>query len=336
MRYEVGDTVILLHSKEEGEVVEILGKDMVRVNVGGVDFPVFADQIDYPYFERFRNQSRQKKNRKRKVFVDQLPREKMKKPKKVLHEDRGVRLTFFPVYHPSDHSAIVSFKIYLVNQNSESYRFEYDVVNHGEVSMRLTNTIKGDGDFYLNNIEQEDLNDISKLVFRFSLSEPNQEKAEQYERILKIKARTFFTKVDEMERRNVPSFSFDLFTSYPERPWESYVPLPERKHSQPSRRTILGDPPKSVIDLHLDKILPHNKGLTNFEKMSFQLEYFEKYYQLAVVYMQPNLTVIHGVGSGKLKEEIHERLKTKKEVKSFTNLYHPLYGYGATQIFFQY
>jgi dsDNA-specific endonuclease/ATPase MutS2 len=46
--------------------------------------------------------------------------------------------------------------------------------------------------------------------------------------------------------------------------------------------------------------------------------------------------MIHGVGSGKLKDEIHELLKVKKEVKSFFNKYDPRFGYGATEIFFQF
>ena len=70
--------------------------------------------------------------------------------------------------------------------------------------------------------------------------------------------------------------------------------------------------------------------------LSLQLSTFEKYYNLAIAHHQPNLIVIHGIGTGKLREEIHEILKTKKEVKSFVNQYHHNFGFGATEIFFQY
>jgi dsDNA-specific endonuclease/ATPase MutS2 len=46
--------------------------------------------------------------------------------------------------------------------------------------------------------------------------------------------------------------------------------------------------------------------------------------------------VIHGIGEGKLRDEIHDILRLKKEVKSFVNQYDPRFGYGATEIFFQY
>jgi dsDNA-specific endonuclease/ATPase MutS2 len=66
------------------------------------------------------------------------------------------------------------------------------------------------------------------------------------------------------------------------------------------------------------------------------LREFEKYYELAILHMQPTLIIIHGVGEGKLRDEIHDILRLKQEVKSFVNQYHPLYGYGATEIYFQY
>jgi len=53
MKYQVGDRILLLHSNEEGEIVEILSDKMVMVDVDGVKFPAYTDQIDFPYFKRF-------------------------------------------------------------------------------------------------------------------------------------------------------------------------------------------------------------------------------------------------------------------------------------------
>ena len=78
------------------------------------------------------------------------------------------------------------------------------------------------------------------------------------------------------------------------------------------------------------------EGCSNYEILSLQLKAFEKYYHLAIAHHQHSLTVIHGVGEGVLRDEIHDILRLKKEVKSFVNQYHPNFGYGATEIFFQY
>ena len=63
------------------------------------------------------------------------------------------------------------------------------------------------------------------------------------------------------------------------------------------------------MDLHIEKLTDW-RHLSNFEMLTMQLNTFEKYLDLAIAHHQHNLIVIHGVGTGKLKDEIHEILKT--------------------------
>ena len=44
--------------------------------------------------------------------------------------------------------------------------------------------------------------------------------------------------------------------------------------------------------------------------------------------------VVHGLGKGKLKEEIYKILEKHEQVKSYKNEYHSRYGYGSTIIYF--
>jgi dsDNA-specific endonuclease/ATPase MutS2 len=90
------------------------------------------------------------------------------------------------------------------------------------------------------------------------------------------------------------------------------------------------------VDLHIEKLMEDWKGLSNGEILNIQLKEFEKWYELSVAHRQSHLIVIHGVGSGRLRDEIHDMLRLKREVKSFVNQYHPSFGYGATEIYFQY
>ena len=66
MKFQIGDKVLILHSNEEGEVVDIINKKMVMVDVRGVKFPAYIDQLDFPYFKRFSKKNcflkRKKKN----------------------------------------------------------------------------------------------------------------------------------------------------------------------------------------------------------------------------------------------------------------------------------
>jgi hypothetical protein len=141
--------------------------------------------------------------------------------------------------------------------------------------------------------------------------------------------------------KNLATFSQLLFDNYPDKPVEDVVELGPKAakgytiYNAAKDRQHL-EPPRSVIDLHIEKLSDDWKHLSNYEILSLQLKTFEKYYQLSVIHHQPSLIVIHGVGEGVLRDEIHELLRLKKEVKSYVNQYHPAYGFGATEIFFQY
>lgn len=333
MKFEVGDTVLLLHSNEEGTVVEILNEQMLLVNVEGVEFPVFTDQVDFPYFNRFSKASKigQEKKEAKKRYIDQVPAEK--NPEKQLMPEAGVQLKMIPLYESqSFEDNITHFKLYLLNTLAEAFQFEYRIVYKDIPDFVLTNTIDAQKDFYLNNISQEALNDIVK--FRFLFSSFAASKSEPIEVLLKIRPKILFQKIDEMHRLNEPSISFLLFDKFPDKPPEPYFPLPEKRPGIVSPETT--GPVLSVVDLHIEKIMGSSAGLSNYEMLQAQLQYFEKYYNLAVAHMQPKLIVIHGIGSGRLREEIHELLRLRKEVKSFVNQYHPNFGFGATEIYFQY
>ena len=158
---------------------------------------------------------------------------------------------------------------------------------------------------------------------------------------MKIKAKQLFKRIEEMQLKNEPSFAYLLFQEYPDRVDEIKVDLSKlgnagyRLYSAHEIRQNM-PAPQSVVDLHIEKLTDNWKHLSNFEILTIQLKAFEKHYDSAIAHYQPNLTIIHGVGTGKLKQEIHEILKGKSQVKSFQNQYHPNYGYGATEIFFEY
>ncbi len=334
MKFEVGDTVLLLHSNEEGTVVEIMNEDMVLVNVEGVEFPVFTDQIDFPYFKRFSEASKAKKEKEfsGKTYIDQVPKEK--NYSKDLPVD-GMQLKLIPVYEAqSFEDNIDHFKLYLLNTLPEPFHFEYSVLYKDTPDFVLTNSIDAQKDFYLHDIRQEELNDIIKFQFLFSPVNAKKGRIERLEVPLKLKAKTLFQKIDAMHLQNEPFITFQLFDRYPDMSPEPYFPLPEKK-GKPLSATS-DEPALSVIDLHIEKIPGSASGLSNYEMLLTQLQYFEKYYNLAVAHFQPKLIVIHGIGTGRLRDEIHEVLRHKKEVKYFVNQYHPNFGFGATEIYFQY
>jgi hypothetical protein len=164
-------------------------------------------------------------------------------------------------------------------------------------------------------------------------------KPTHFETSLKLRAKQVFLRIEEIRKKGDASFAFKLFEHYPDKlPEEETPAYPARGKNENkiydaklSRQHL--EPAKYEVDLHIEKLAPEWRHLSNFEILTIQLNTFEKYLELAIAHHQHNLIVIHGVGTGKLKDEIHEILKSKREVRSFINQYDPRYGYGATEIF---
>src|SRR5687767_7642691 len=180
MKFQLGDRVLLLHSDEEGEVIDIINDKMVTVEVDGVRFPVYIDQIDFPYFKRFTEKKFVKKEKK---YIDDVRKEKV--TDKVAD---GVWLSFLPITHTDDFGdeVIEELKIHLVNRTEIAYKFIYRVNYFGKPEFDLKNEVLPFQDFYLHDIPFEDLSDSPAFEFEFSLLQPQREKVDHFEASMKL------------------------------------------------------------------------------------------------------------------------------------------------------
>jgi hypothetical protein len=338
MKFQVGDKVIVLHSGEEGEIVDFINDKMVMVDVRGVRFPAYMDQLDFPYFRQFTEQS-QKEKKKQKRYIDQLPVEKKSTLAKV---PGGVWLTVLPQFETNEfgEESPETLKIHLLNNSEMAYQFSYALAYFGKSEFNLQNQVHPFQDFYLHDIPFADLNDSPVFTFTFSLLNPDKQHADKFETSMKLKPRQVFTQIEEIKSKGESTFSYKLFDRFPDRTAEEPLPAGRepgagRVYNVSEARKYL-EPPKYEVDLHIERLTDDWQSMSNFEILSLQIQVFEKNIDLAIAHHQGSLVVIHGVGKGRLRDEIHELLRLKKEVKSFVNQYDPRYGYGATEIYFQY
>jgi hypothetical protein len=338
MKFQIGDRVLVLHSNEEGEIVDIINDKMVLVDVRGVKFPAYMDQIDFPYFKQF-TQKKLFPEKKEKKYIDQVPKEKKAAPAKF---PPGVWLMFLPKFETDEFGdEVVSlFKIYLINGTPAGYQFHYKLNYFGDAEFDLKNQLFAGQDFYLHDVPFSDLSDSPIFECEFSLLTPDKTKATHYETSLKLKPQQLFKKIEDIKQKGEPSFSYKLFDDYPARQEEEKIELGKLAASgykvyDASKAKQHLPPARTEVDLHIERLAHDWQHMSNIEIVALQMSEFEKYYDLAVAHHQPSIIFIHGVGSGRLRDEIHDRLKLKKEVKYFVNQYHPSYGYGATEVYFK-
>lgn len=84
------------------------------------------------------------------------------------------------------------------------------------------------------------------------------------------------------------------------------------------------------IDLHLHELVASEKGMSNFEKLSLQLNTARKELESAISNKHQKIIFIHGRGEGVLKSELH--LLLKKYPVSFQDASYTEYGLGATEV----
>lgn len=337
MKFALGDTVRLLHSGEEGIVVELLNRDMVKVEVDGMEFPVFEDQLEYPYFERFVEMRKSKKKDKRKVDGAAIPKENAPKHKR---KPSGMFLSCLPVYEAEEDAVVSRLKLYLANETNVSYTFHCKEYLKDQLTFEVESKAMPFNQFYLKDFSFDCLNDRPRLEFVFTPVDITAEMEPSYAYVLKLKARQVLKKIAELDNLQQAMFSYLLFEKYPlkvnkkEEQWD----LPEGSSSiQYYKHTSSGISDSTYeLDLHIEKLTDDYRGMASTDMLLLQISTLHNALDHAIAHRQYSMVVIHGIGKGVLKKEVHAVLKQTPEVKRFVNQHDFRYGFGATEIFFEY
>lgn len=113
------------------------------------------------------------------------------------------------------------------------------------------------------------------------------------------------------------------------------LPRSDRKAPKPAMslqnwRLKAGSDGRYEVDLHIDELLESTSGMDNAAMIIYQLGYFEKCLDEARQRNIRRFVVIHGVGKGRLREEIRKLLHAE-DIEYYDASYQK-YGYGATEI----
>jgi hypothetical protein len=101
----------------------------------------------------------------------------------------------------------------------------------------------------------------------------------------------------------------------------------KKVHKSPKNTSI------EVVDLHIEAILENTSGLSNGEIIETQLATFETALLNAIRSKVQKIVFIHGVGNGKLRQELRNRLDKKYSDLKYQDASFREYGYGATMVY---
>jgi hypothetical protein len=339
MLFAKGTRVRLRHSAEQGVVTDILDKDllMIRLDGAGMEIPVFTEDLENNWPDK-------SVGGKAKIITKQiLPTEPTTSPaaesQYAILKSVGVQLAF-------DAATAGAFPMYLLNDTDREYIYHFQFITAQKKSQELHGKLTAVSAVQVGSMLLDDLNDQPEIHIgcsRVSTNglEPGMEK------VLKIKAKQFFSKILTAPILNRPVHLYKVFDRH-EAPSaateiEDLKTYTQRKAGPPARTTVRrqGHRPHEVeelahfvpeIDLHIERLQPNAKKMSNAEIIKIQLAHFERFLDKALNVGAERVYIIHGVGKGRLRDSIATRLMQIDFVKTFNNDYHPRYGFGATEV----
>ncbi len=335
MEYWIGDKVILIHTQEEGIIQEQVNAKEYLVEVKGVLFPVFEEHLQYPTYTFFTPKKAKQENKIQ--YHEPL----------VESNINALNFSFLPQFvDDKQNPQIAYFKIYLSNQSGKNLSFRYEQSCRNETLFGLETMLLGQQNLYLHDIPFDYLSDSLRLCLSWhsdekkSYKQNHERKASRF--IFKPKPQEMMNKIHLLLSGQESSLCIPIEAEKESVEKISAATLQLLKQKKTTTSSALKTPQalmqtglsKYVIDVHIEKITNQYNRLSNYEILQLQLQEVEKYIDLALRDNLFSMIIIHGIGTGKLRHEIHTHLSKMSFVKKFHNHYHPLYGFGATEVFF--
>jgi len=338
MKFSIGDRIILKQTGEEGHVTNYIGKDMFEVEVLGVTFPVYKDDIDHPYLKWF---TEGKKKKTVSSIPDVLPveQQKFRKPKLA----KGVYLSFMPEYKPDVFEDEVSFiKIYLQNELPQAIYFQYSVTDKSQRTVfKHEGKLHGFGHIYLHALPFEEMNEQPR--FNWEVTDAEDAGYGEATDTLRIRPQKLFEHIHTSLQKNEPTFSYLLVDEFKPRTKEQkkddddfFAPLQAKNNAKPAKGDWRASLPRFEVDLHIENLVPTTKGMSNADMLHTQIAALNEHLRIVINNKQERTIIIHGLGKGVLRDEVHKVLRQIPEVSKFSNEWQGQYGFGATEVWFKY
>lgn len=338
MKFKVGDKVRFLNEKGDGIITRIINKNSVGVTVeDGFEIPFLINELVTVYdINEKPVPGPLTIEEPAVVYINDLETRKEK--------EKGIYLALSPEkLNDIQHS---DFNFWLINHTAYDIYYcfsilkgkKYEVFERGEASSFNSKLIE--------TISKKNIDDYSNvkldLIFYSSKPYDHQQPVSELIKIKPVKLfkPNAFTENDFIPENaliiNVLDFKTD---NYFEKEGSHKTDLSkllfqkksEVQHVKTSKPHRINNPEYEMeIDLHIEELIDHYGGMSNAEIIQVQLRHFQKALDKAINERYRTLTVIHGIGNGRLKQEVRNILKSMN--LRFHDGSYSKYGFGATEV----
>ena len=332
----IGDKVRMIRAKEQGVVVRFLTGNRVEIEIeDGFRIPVMQSElvvVSPMEAERFKPSGQAAEVRE--TFAPQRGATPMGTAAGQILSNVGLYLAYVP---QNDRD----IALHIVNNTdwdilltvTEERESKTRGLQHA--TLKAKTQVKLNEMYLMERFEQWPTLLFQALYFRPGAGQPPRTPLVKR---LKPRAQSFFKSKQNVPVLNQPGHLFQLDdegsnASMATQADSLKAALLESKSEQ---GTVTVDKPEAVVDLHIEKLMPGGQaGKSAGDLVDVQLRAFEKNLENAIASGMAEITFIHGVGSGKLRQELHRQLSRHPNVRFFEDAQKQKFGYGATKVTFK-
>ncbi len=334
MKFRVGQKVSFLNEQRKGIVKKIISPELISVEIEeGFEIPVASNELirDEP---------------------DETTQQIIEEPASETHyenddpsitkiiADKNIKDQIFLVYTP---------------ENQENYLggpIEVSLINHTQFDLIFTYARKESN--FLEHKDYDVIGSFSKLL----LAKKDISELKKWNH-LKFQFLFFKSNSDQFKEPLVKEIHFQSIKFYRDQHYQYFnlenqkcifIPLIEYKAQEKKEqqkglkrkesenfleefpKKYLNDDHIAEVDMHIWEITDRHEHLSKHEIMQLQLRYFIKMLDSAIASKIKKIVFIHGVGNGRLKEEIRKTMDESYTYLKYFDASIAKYGVGATEV----
>jgi hypothetical protein len=339
MKLKLGDWVRFLNEKGEGTISRIINKTTVAVTISdGFEIPYLISELVLVFDGT---------SVKPEIETEPLAfstKEVSPKIKYTKHENKGIYIAFAPEKINDIPNSDIN--VWLINYTEYKILFTYSLLQNTTFETLETGSADAYEPVLIETVDRKELHDFSnfKIDVLFYNTQEHEHQMPLSE-LVKLKPIKLYKENAFCENSFIPEKALVMCVSTLDPDERAFQSSPKvdlakilfQKQAQPntsqkSKPHAHGNPNSEMeIDLHIEELIDNFNGMSNFEIIQIQLNSFKNVLDKAINGHCRKLIVIHGVGNGKLKQEVRNILSSHKNLRFYDGSY-AKYGFGATEV----
>jgi len=357
MQLQTGDKVSFINEKRNGIVIKVISPTTVSVEIeDGFEIPVLIKELyktDTASESTIPAYINQETPQDKGNIIEKENDADDDYPVSSLLDDDNNNKSLFLGFEPLNQNDFLSdgFNLYFINHTEFDVLFSCYHKIEEKFKGICYDAVSPMSKYHIEIIDKEKLNEWANLLFHcLFYTEKEEEVKVPLEKELNVSIVKFFKDTNFIYSKMlgtkcflVPIYEEMIPEQWKEEEWinEKIDTIPirnikEMTHGRidikPLDKKHIVAPYIAEVDLHIEQLIDNEKELNNHEKLNIQLAYFSRCLDAAIVHKYKKITFIHGVGQGRLKDEIRKVISESYPGIKIQDAPFKKFGLGATEV----